>query len=164
MGLFSRPSRGGTGERGSATRFFFATDLHSSEVCFRKLLATPKAYGVDTVIMGGDCTGKMLVPLVELAGHPGGYRVVWGGDSIDARTPEEVEEQVKRLRYSGLYPVRLTQEEAERLHGDPALLHELFSRQMLDTVAGWTALAEERLAPTGTHVVMTPGNDDEFEV
>jgi Icc-related predicted phosphoesterase len=161
MGLFSKrrssPSLDGT-------RFFFATDLHSSEVCFRKLLATPKAYGVDTVIMGGDCTGKMLVPLVELSDQPGAYRVAWGGETVEARTVEEVEEQERRLRYGGLYPMRVTQAEADRLEADKALLSQTFSDQMLATVAEWTALAEERLKPTATHVVMTPGNDDEFEV
>src|SRR3954452_14113422 len=107
MGLFSRPSRGGTGERGRGPRFFLATDLHSSEVCFRKLLATPKAYRLDTVIMGGDCTGKMLIPLVERSDAPGRFHVSWTGEALTLDTPEEVAEQERRIRASGLYPMRL---------------------------------------------------------
>jgi Icc-related predicted phosphoesterase len=164
MGLFSRRSAGGAGERGDATRFFFATDLHSSEVCFRKLLATPKAYRLDTVIMGGDCTGKMLIPLVERSDAPGTFRVSWAGEALTLDTPEEVAEQERRIRASGLYPVRVSEAQDAELQRDPARLKALFGERMLATVAEWTALAEERLADQDMHLVMTPGNDDEFEV
>ena len=36
-------------------RLFFCTDLHGSEVCFRKFLSASKVYKADVVIMGGDC-------------------------------------------------------------------------------------------------------------
>jgi Icc-related predicted phosphoesterase len=149
---------------GSATRFFFSTDLHSSEVCFRKLLATPKAYEVETVIMGGDCTGKMLIPLIESGKRPGVYRSEWAGESRDLESPEDVEAEERRIRYSGLYPVRVSEQQADVLRSDSEQLRKLFSERMLATVADWTALARERLEPLGTHMVMTPGNDDEFAV
>jgi Icc-related predicted phosphoesterase len=45
-----------------AMRLFFATDLHGSEVCFRKFLAAAKVYEPDVLILGGDFAGKGLVP------------------------------------------------------------------------------------------------------
>jgi len=56
---------------------FFATDIHGSETCFRKFLNAGLAYKADVLIMGGDMTGKMLVPLVEAAG--GEYTFEWLG-------------------------------------------------------------------------------------
>src|SRR5690242_18075974 len=47
------------------SKIFFATDIHGSEVCFRKFLNAGKFYGVDAIVLGGDITGKMIVPVVE---------------------------------------------------------------------------------------------------
>jgi Icc-related predicted phosphoesterase len=160
MGLFSRKN----GAEAGRTRFFFATDLHSSEACFRKLLATPRIYRLEKVIMGGDCTGKMLIPLVERDSEPGTFLCEWGGDSILAHGEEEVAEQEKQIRYAGLYPVRVSEAESAELSRDSERLKALFLERMLSTVGEWTSLAEERLGGNGTQFVMTPGNDDEFEV
>ena len=46
-------------------RILFATDIHGSERCFRKFLNAAAFYKVDVLIMGGDVTGKMLVPIVS---------------------------------------------------------------------------------------------------
>ena len=39
-------------------RVYFATDLHGSEVCFRKFLAAARVYEADVIILGGDFAGK----------------------------------------------------------------------------------------------------------
>ena len=145
-----------------AERLFFATDLHGSEVCFRKLLAAPKHYGATTVIMGGDCTGKMLISVVEQ--EPGRWRCDWVEDGSVVDSPEALEELLKQIRYSGLYPVKVSAAEAERLSADSSAVEALFSEHMLGTLRTWMALAEERLSDSGVHLIMTPGNDDEFDV
>ena len=45
-------------------RVFFATDIHGSEVCWRKFLNAGKFHKADVLIMGGDMTGKAMVPIV----------------------------------------------------------------------------------------------------
>jgi hypothetical protein len=45
-------------------RIYFATDLHGSEVCFRKFLAAAKVYEADVIILGGDFAGKAIVPVL----------------------------------------------------------------------------------------------------
>jgi hypothetical protein len=47
------------------TRIFFATDIHGSEVCWKKFLNSGKHYEANILILGGDMTGKALVPIVE---------------------------------------------------------------------------------------------------
>jgi len=44
---------------------FFATDVHGSDVCFKKFINAGKFYGAGVLILGGDVTGKMVVPVVE---------------------------------------------------------------------------------------------------
>ena len=46
-------------------RVFYATDLHGSEVCWRKFLNAAKFYDADVLICGGDMTGKAMIPIVE---------------------------------------------------------------------------------------------------
>jgi len=50
-------------------RAFFVTDIHASDRCFRKFLNAARFYDCKVLIMGGDMTGKMLVPIVD---HGGG--------------------------------------------------------------------------------------------
>ena len=51
-------------------RLFFATDVHGSEVCWRKFINSAKHYEVDVLILGGDMTGKAIVPIVENGARP----------------------------------------------------------------------------------------------
>jgi hypothetical protein len=160
MGLFSRRDPGnGSGEE---TRLFFATDLHGSEICFRKLLSTPRVYSAETIIMGGDCTGKMLIPIVATAG--GDWESSWAGETIHTSDEEELSEYEARIKNTGYYPARVTLDEAAKLDRDPEAIGNLFTKVMNDTLAGWVALAEQRFADTDVHVIMTPGNDDDFSV
>src|SRR4029078_6067128 len=48
-------------------RLFFATDVHGSEVCWRKVLNAAGHYHADTLVLGGDMTGKGLVTIVDAA-------------------------------------------------------------------------------------------------
>lgn len=156
---FGRRGKNGGGE---TERLFFSTDLHASEMCFRKLMAAGDAYGASTLIMGGDCTGKQLVPLVEEG--EGVFSCRWGGDEPTLTGDGQVSEYESRIRNAGCYPIRLSPAELARLEGDGHAASERFSKAMLATVAGWVGLAEERLKPKGIHMIMTPGNDDEFAV
>jgi Icc-related predicted phosphoesterase len=139
-------------------RLYFCTDLHGSEVCFRKMLHAPGVYGAEIVIMGGDCTGKMVVPFVR---RDGGYWCAWeAGPKGNLANGEELEHAEKLIRDFGFYPIRLEPGEYEALQADPERLQEVFDELMLARLREWLELAEERLAGTGTQLILTPGNDD----
>ena len=53
------------------TKIFFATDIHGSELCFKKVVKAASFYNADVVILGGDLTGKMIIPITRL--ESGGY-------------------------------------------------------------------------------------------
>ena len=46
-------------------KMFFASDLHGSNVCFKKFVNSAKFYGVDVLVLGGDLTGKAVIPIAE---------------------------------------------------------------------------------------------------
>ena len=49
-------------------RIFFATDVHGSDICWRKFLNAGTFHKADVLIMGGDMTGKAMVPIVANGG------------------------------------------------------------------------------------------------
>ena len=165
MGWFTGSSRSNKGGKGKPydLRLFFATDLHGSEVCFRKFLHAGPTYEANVVIMGGDCTGKMVIPIVA-RGNGSGWVCTWAGDTFTPQSPDELEELEKQIRNQGYYPVVLSERDKVRLETDSSAVDEMFRGEMIRTLQRWVDLAEERLAGSGVRVIMTPGNDDEFEV
>jgi Icc-related predicted phosphoesterase len=140
-------------------RLFFTTDIHGSERCFRKLVNAAKAYRADALVLGGDITGKVLVPVV---GEPDG-RVSASvfGQLRYAQGEQEVAELERMLRQSGCYTIRITREEKSAIDGDQSAIERLFRQAVTETVRAWMALARERLELDGVPLYMSAGNDDE---
>jgi Icc-related predicted phosphoesterase len=142
-------------------RIFFATDIHGSEVCWRKFLNAGKFHKADVLIMGGDMTGKAMVPIVRMNG---GWEVTLQEQRHELPTEDELVAMEKRIRDRGYYPVRLTPEELAAWSADQALVDSRFKDEMLQSVEAWMALADERLGGTGIRIVVSPANDDMFEI
>ncbi|MHA1754059.1 MAG: metallophosphoesterase family protein [Candidatus Odinarchaeia archaeon] len=147
---------------GKKTRIFFATDVHGSEVCYRKFLNAGKFYGVDILILGGDVTGKMIVPVVKKA--DGIYEAKYYGTAHRAKNEEELAKLKRLIRDGGFYPYVTTEDEMKELSSKKIDVDEIFKDLVLDTLRGWVKLAEERLANSGIKLYMTGGNDDIPEI
>ncbi len=145
-----------------STRLFFVTDVHGSDVCFKKFINAGKFYGVGVLILGGDITGKTIVPVIERS--DGLYNASFLGKQVELRSRKEVDDLVKKVRDSGAYPYETNGDEFEKLNSDPKMVRELFIRLMKETLQRWFALAEERLRGTGIQCLVSPGNDDFFEL
>jgi len=136
-------------------RIYFATDLHGSEVCFRKFLAAAKVYEADVIILGGDFAGKAIVPVLT---ENGSLRARVGGE--DVTVPEsEWGRLADNIAKAGLYPIRMEATELALLEQDPAELDRLFRSQIAMRMQRWCDLAAERLDPA-VRCIITPGNDD----
>jgi Icc-related predicted phosphoesterase len=136
---------------------FFATDLHGSEVCFRKFLNAAEAYGAEILIWGGDVTGKMMIPVVAQQDET--YRVVYEGAELYARSRHELATLCGRIRNAGCYPIQVDAEEIEAM-GDQEV-EQRFEQEMRRVLERWVTMAEERLSPRGVRCVAIPGNDDQ---
>jgi uncharacterized protein len=143
---------------GSVTGLFYASDLHGSDRCWRKFLNAGSFYGVSHLVMGGDLTGKAIVPIA--AAPDGGYSALFLGEVRHARTPAELEELMSAVRYNGMYPWVAPEAEIELHRGEDALRDDLFQRVMLDELQRWVVLADERSAEQKLDIYVIAGNDD----
>jgi Icc-related predicted phosphoesterase len=140
------------------SRVFFATDLHGSEKCFLKFVNAAKFYKANTLIMGGDITGKMMIPVVK---EPNGkYHATFLGSKRKAGSNQELQDLERAIRFAGYYPYVTNPEEMEELQSDKAKVDSIFRELMLTNVKRWLHVAEERLKNTGVKVYITGGNDD----
>jgi len=142
-------------------RIFFATDIHGSEVCWRKFLNAGAFHKADVLVMGGDMTGKAMVPIVA---RGGGWRLELQDQEHFLSTEDEVRAMEKRILDRGYYPIRLSDDEVTAWKADPALVDARFEAEMMSNVQRWMALADERLKGTGRRCIVSPANDDIFEL
>src|SRR5438128_1595053 len=85
------------------TRLFFATDVHGSDVCFRKFVNAGRFYDVRYLILGGDITGKAIVPIERTSR---GWSASYLDDSYVDMSDAERGALERRIRDAGLYPLR----------------------------------------------------------
>ncbi|HEY7589729.1 MAG TPA: metallophosphoesterase [Candidatus Limnocylindrales bacterium] len=143
-------------------RIFFATDIHGSEVCWRKFLNAGAYHQADVLIMGGDMTGKAMVPIVDKGG--GTWELTLQEQQHSLSGEDELKAMEKRILDRGYYPVRLTQAEVDAWSKDSALVDARFKEEMLKAVERWMALADERLRDSKIRCIVSPANDDMFEI
>ncbi len=143
-------------------RLFFATDVHGSEVCWRKFINSAKHYEVDVLILGGDMTGKAIVPIVE--NGPDQWQYHMQDQAHDLQGADELAKNQRLIRDHGYYPVILTREQVQEYTAEPEKLDDVFRREMRRTVEEWVAWADERLAGSGIQCIVCPGNDDQPDI
>jgi uncharacterized protein len=143
-------------------RVYFATDIHGSETCWRKFLNSGKHYEANVMVLGGDMTGKALVPIVQEG------KDHWHATLLENRREFESEDKVEEFENSvmrrGYYPFRTDPDQMSELTESEELRNELFHKEMLGTVERWMRMADEKLEGTGIDCFVSPGNDDQFEV
>ena len=143
-------------------KVFYVTDLHGSEICWKKFLNAGAFYKADLVILGGDVTGKAMVPIVQRAN---GSWLASLQDHVDQlESDAEVQEFEQRVMNRGYYPIRVSEEEYRALQEDEDLVDKRFKQVMIEGTERWIGMAEEKLAGTGIRVIACPANDDMFEI
>ncbi len=136
---------------------FYASDIHGSEMLWRKFINAAGFYGVEVLIMGGDVAGKAVVPIVGR--NASFYAPAVTGEQ--AFTEDQLPALERRIRDLGLYPHRMTEDELTRIGNDQGALDTLFLQIMRETLERWLTLAEERLRGKGVRLYVMLGNDDE---
>jgi len=143
-------------------KLFFATDVHGSEICWKKFINAGKFYGADVIILGGDMTGKAIVPIV--AQGQGRYKVILLDQESILESPEEVDKMMTTIRDRGYYPYVTDPDEVQSISSQPGRSDELFLQEALATMRRWMEYADDRLDGAGMRCFVCPGNDDMFEV
>jgi Icc-related predicted phosphoesterase len=142
-------------------RVFFATDIHGSEVCWRKFLNSAAFYKADMVVLGGDVTGKVMVPIVA---HNGYWQAVVRGETIRMDTQAELEEVQKQIRNKGSYPAIVTPDELKELSDEEGAVDRRFSQEMVHSLDRWLDMADGKLRGGEIPCILNGGNDDIWEI
>ena len=143
-------------------KMFFASDLHGSNVCFKKFVNSAKFYGVNVLVLGGDLTGKAVIPIAEQ--QYGTFVALQHGESVQIAGKDELDEFVKRQGNMGFYPAVMSESEYQRLRVDENAQQALFKELVLERVREWASFASQKLQGTDVPLVTVPGNDDFVEI
>jgi Icc-related predicted phosphoesterase len=156
VGLFGKKKR--TAAEDQTLSLYYASDVHGSDQCWRKFLGAGRFYGVDALIMGGDLTGKAIVP-IERNGS-GSFSATFLGEVRRGSSQRELDELEEAIRYNGMYPWLATPEEISAHASDLGAQSDLFDSVIVEELRRWITLADDRMAEYGIDVYVMPGNDD----
>src|SRR6478672_6491983 len=117
--------------RAEETTIFFASDLHGSEVCFKKFVNAAAFYRADVLVLGGGIIVKIVVPVVE-AGNSTYRAHMHGHDEV--LTADTVGDFEQRAWNSGLYTRRMEPDEYRYYSENPDAVEGLFTSVVSTTV------------------------------
>lgn len=145
-------------QSGKTTRILYGSDFHGSDVVYRKFLSAALQYQADILIVGGDVTGKAMVPVID---HGNGtYTSSLFGKELSASNQESLEKVKKDISSVGFYPIIIGKVEADELENDPVKMANRFEAEMCQRIREWMQLADEKLTPNKKTMFFMAGNDD----
>lgn len=144
------------------TTIFFATDVHGSDICWKKFISAGKFYNAQVIILGGDMTGKAIVPIIHQGGDT--HKAVLLQQEFMLHGEAEVSDMATKITSRGYYPYRTAPDEIAAMAADPARIDKVFTAEVLKRAEQWLDYAESKLAGTGIKCYVAPGNDDMFEL
>jgi Icc-related predicted phosphoesterase len=142
-------------------RVFFATDIHGSEICWRKFLNAAEFYKADLVVLGGDVTGKIMVPITS---HQGYWEVTVRGQKHRLETQAELDDIQRQIRNTGSYPALVTPDELRDLSDTEGAVDRRFTVEMTRSLDRWLDMADGKLRGGDIPCILNGGNDDIWEI
>jgi uncharacterized protein len=142
-------------------KIFFATDIHGSEICWRKFLNAAAFYKADMVILGGDVTGKVMIPIVA---HNGYWQVTIRGETHRVENREALADIETQIRNRGSYPAIVSPDELQHLSEQEGEVDRRFSAEMMHSLDRWLDMADGKLRGGQIGCILNGGNDDIFEI
>jgi Icc-related predicted phosphoesterase len=107
------------------TCLFFATDVHGSDISWKTLINAGQFYGADMLVLGGDMTGKAIVPIIHQGSDT--YKSVLLEQESILRGEDQVQEMEKHIKSRGYYPYRTKPDEIAELAAHVALIDPLLT-------------------------------------
>jgi len=142
-------------------RLYYTSDLHGSTTCFKKFVNAAKAYEADVIILGGDLSGKLIVPIYKQDNDT--YSTKFQERKLTVNGELQLNELLAKIRFTGAYYVILEKGEEAKFATETDR-NQLFLQVLRNATREWVVLAEERLKSSATVCLMMPGNDDPKEI
>jgi Icc-related predicted phosphoesterase len=148
---------GGSG--GRRIKILFVTDMHGSELTFRKFLTSLEVWSPDVLVCGGDVAGKGLMPILD-SGN-GTVRVRFMGEEQDLPR-DQLDDVYAKAAQLGFYPYIGDAAQLEQLRADPDEGERIFEGLMKDRWRDWLDRLEARCAKLELPAFVIAGNDDPY--
>lgn len=152
MGLFHRKQNNNINDS-KPFKILYTSDIHGSDIVFKKFLNAGKMYKVDALIIGGDLAGKALIPIIELT--EGKYEV--NGKTIGK---EGLQQVINEIRNAGNYYIITDKKDIEIMQDDKKKVNEAFKTAISEVLRNWIRIADEKLSDTNIPLYYNLGNDD----
>ncbi|MEM1972817.1 MAG: metallophosphoesterase [Nitrososphaerota archaeon] len=142
-------------------RIFYASDIHGSDLCFKKFINAVDTYKCDVIMLGGDITGKYIVPIFNRGNY---YEFKLGNENYSISSRDELEKYIYRIKASGSYPFITSKEEWQNLISEKEKMDEIFNNIVIESIKEWIEFAERKLAGKNVKCLVMPGNDDSYAI
>jgi uncharacterized protein len=143
-------------------RIYFCSDIHASRKCWKKFLNSWKFYDADHIIVGGDITGKFVVPIIQIS--PNTYTASFLGIQRKIDSAETLESLQTRIADAGQYWFMTDPDEYATYNGNQTKVDALFRRLVAERAEEWMAEADQKLKGTGVRCFVSAANDDFLEI
>lgn len=138
-------------------RFFFATDIHGSDLCFKKFLRAPDFYDVDALFLGGDYSSKSLVACARVRN---GWQATIGQEIFHLRTRSEFEVFQTTWANRGHLIAEIDYDQTEAFQTNSEFREQLFAIAQRRRLTRWTEMATAALEAKDVPIYHVPGNDE----
>lgn len=142
-------------------RIFFISDIHGSDICFKKFINSVDVYKSDVLILGGDITGKFIVPIYDYGNY---YKLKLEREEKIITDRQVLEKSIQKIRDSGSYPYITTKEVWEDLIENRNRMDEIFNELIIESIHKWIDYAESKLRGKNVKCFIMPGNDDVYVI
>ncbi len=140
-------------------KIWFVTDIHGSDICFRKFLNSLKtAVYPDVIIIGADISGKQMIPIVKSDNYFWEYYLEGRKNTIISN--DNLANHQIALANKGLYFFECDKKTYNRLKEDVEFYEDIFKKLRIERLQDWVNLADQRLINTDKKVIINCGNDD----
>ncbi len=144
-------------------RIFFSSDIHGSDSCFKKLLMVPRTYKANIVIVGGDITGKALIPIISKG--DGSFETYFLGEKIYVNGIDKLNSLKERIRAIGFYPYVTDEKGVNELKENFKSAETVFEELIKESLYSWIKMADDILEKMDdVKFFIIPGNDDSYVV
>lgn len=139
-------------------KLFYATDIHGSEPTFGKFVNAASFYNADVIILGGDITGKLLIPIIK---ENEAYRATIMDVPHTVKTEESLKKIIKLIEHLGFYHIIVSENEFGRLKKNQAEVDHIFKQKAHERLTKWLKMADAKLQEQPAKCYITGGNDDD---
>ncbi len=142
-------------------RLLFVSDLHSSLAVWAEALKQSIYHKVDLLVLGGDHTGKFLVPIII---SDRGWKASFNDQTFFLKNEAELHKFQEKISKVGVYSKIMSKQEVKRMQSNPSYFDNIFSEEIGNHFEKAINIIFRDNIPQSLNILVSPGNDDPFYI